>query len=89
MRNYLFTGVIFLLFRVAGSAQAIPNKRAADLGLRIGAMAPGKWDAITDVPGVKVGQTTLVQGSRRIRPVLLPCGPISTTKRQARFLWRR
>jgi D-aminopeptidase len=36
--------------------------RARDLGLHIGVMAPGAWNAITDVPGVKVGHTTLVKG---------------------------
>lgn len=30
--------------------------------MRIGVMEPGPWDAITDVPGVKVGQTTLNEG---------------------------
>ena len=38
------------------------NPRARDIGLHIGVMTPGTFNAITDVPGVKVGQTTLVQG---------------------------
>jgi D-aminopeptidase len=38
------------------------NKRAPDLGLHIGVLNAGPFDAITDVPGVKVGQTTLVEG---------------------------
>jgi D-aminopeptidase len=33
-----------------------------DYGIRIGVLQPGKWNAITDVPGVLVGQKTLVQG---------------------------
>jgi len=37
-------------------------QRARDLGLHIGVLSPGKWDAITDVPGVKVGHTTLNEG---------------------------
>jgi D-aminopeptidase len=36
--------------------------RARDLGIRIGALEPGPHDAITDVPGVRVGQTTVVDG---------------------------
>lgn len=36
-------------------------KRAADIGIRIGVMNPGKLNAITDVRGVKVGQTTLIK----------------------------
>ena len=38
------------------------NKRARDLGIKIGVLSPGKWNAITDVPGVKVGHTTLFKG---------------------------
>jgi D-aminopeptidase len=34
-----------------------------DYGIRIGVLQPGRWNAITDVPGVLVGQKTLVQGS--------------------------
>jgi D-aminopeptidase len=48
----------FLLYQSI-SAQ---TQRARDLGLRIGVLSPGKWNAITDVPGVKVGHTTLNQG---------------------------
>ena len=36
--------------------------RARDLGLRIGVLAPGPFDAITDVAGVRVGQVTLARG---------------------------
>lgn len=38
-------------------------KRLRDLGIQIGVMQPGLWNAITDVPGVKVGHTTLIEGS--------------------------
>lgn len=37
--------------------------RARDLGVKIGVLAPGKLNAITDVTGVKVGHRTLVEGS--------------------------
>jgi len=33
-----------------------------DYGIRIGVLQPGKWNAITDVPGVLVGQKTVVKG---------------------------
>jgi D-aminopeptidase len=36
--------------------------RAKDLGIRIGELEPGPLDAITDVAGVRVGHTTLVEG---------------------------
>ena len=36
--------------------------RARDLGVRPGVFQPGPWNAITDVPGVLVGHTTIVEG---------------------------
>ncbi len=36
--------------------------RARDLGIQVGKMETGKWNAITDVPGVKVGHATLHKG---------------------------
>ena len=36
--------------------------RARDLGITIGRGAPGRWNAITDVAGVRVGHTTLIEG---------------------------
>ena len=38
--------------------------RARDLGIAPGILAPGALNAITDVPGVKVGHVTLREGSR-------------------------
>ena len=40
----------------------IPRQRVRQLGIRIGALTPGKWNAITDVAGVKVGHHTLIEG---------------------------
>jgi len=37
-------------------------KRARDYGIEIGILRPGNYNAITDVPGVKVGQVTLKEG---------------------------
>ena len=36
--------------------------RARDIGLVVGVFEPGALDAITDVAGVRVGQTTVVEG---------------------------
>jgi D-aminopeptidase len=44
----------------AGSPASRP--RARDLGLAPGVFSPGPLNAITDVPGVRVGQTTIVEG---------------------------
>lgn len=44
-------------------AQAADRPRARDLGLAPGALAIGPINAITDVPGVRVGHTTLIEGA--------------------------
>lgn len=49
--------------------------RARDLGITLGRLAPGRWNAITDVPGVLVGQTTLISGEG---PLVVGQGPIRT-----------
>ena len=49
--------------------------RARSLGIRIGPLEPGLWNAITDVPGVRVGQTTLISGDG---PLILGQGPVRT-----------
>jgi len=52
-----------VLAMTALSTQAIAQRaRARDLGVKPGVFAPGRLNAITDVAGVPVGQTTVVQG---------------------------
>src|ERR1035438_9723161 len=43
-------------------AQTEVRPRIRDLGVHIGILQPGPLNAITDVAGVKVGQTTLIRG---------------------------
>ncbi len=49
--------------------------RARDLGIVIGEGAPGRHNAITDVPGVKVGHATIVRGDG---PLVVGKGPVRT-----------
>jgi D-aminopeptidase len=49
--------------------------RARELGIKIGLLEPGELDAITDVPGVLVGHTTLVSGDGRL---VVGEGPVRT-----------
>ena len=49
--------------------------RARDLGVVIGTMTPGRRNAITDVPGVRVGHTTLIRGDG---PLVPGEGPVRT-----------
>ena len=46
----------------AQSASSNPRPRARDLGLKVGILPAGPLDAITDVAGVEVGQTTIIRG---------------------------
>ena len=48
------------IFSMALNGQA--QKRARDLGIEPGILTPGRWNAITDVKGVLVGQKTLIVG---------------------------
>src|SRR5690242_20998093 len=52
--------------------------RARDLGLgfALGRYKPGKWNAITDVAGVKVGHSTIIRGAAG--PLVPGRGPIRT-----------
>ena len=49
--------------------------RARDHGIEIGEGTPGPLNAITDVPGVRVGHRTLIEGSG---PLVVGRGPIRT-----------
>lgn len=43
-------------------AQTETRPRARDIGIEVGVLPPGPLNAITDVAGVKVGQTTIIRG---------------------------
>ena len=49
--------------------------RARDLGIVVGRYDPGPLNAITDIPGVKVGQVTLIRGEGPLQPGQ---GPVRT-----------
>ncbi|MGZ8380948.1 MAG: DmpA family aminopeptidase [Nitrospira sp.] len=51
------------------------RQRLRDLGVVIGQYQPGPLNAITDVAGVKVGHTTLIQGDGPLKP---GHGPVRT-----------
>jgi len=58
---YFFAALApFAFLVVVGVAQ--PRPRARDLGIAPGVMTPGALNAITDVDGVRVGHTTIVEG---------------------------
>src|SRR5262245_21635935 len=58
---FWLTGCLILTAMTA-NAQEAKRPRARDLGIVVGVLPTGPLNAITDVQGVTVGQTTLVRG---------------------------
>ncbi len=62
----------------AHPSTALPDHavtRLRDLGLAVGELEPGRENAITDVPGVRVGHATIIEGDG---PLEVGRGPIRT-----------
>lgn len=59
MKKKIFSILLFLVVLFSISAQ---QKRLRNHGIEIGVLKPGALNAITDVPGVKVGHSTLIKG---------------------------
>lgn len=64
LADTVFAMVVLLIPTIfAAQDTSIPARpRALDLGLKVGVLPTGPLDAITDVAGVEVGQTTLIHG---------------------------
>jgi D-aminopeptidase len=58
----LFLALALALGLAPASAEA-PRPRLRDWGIAIGALPPGPLNAITDVPGVRVGHATVTRGT--------------------------
>lgn len=54
--------LVVALLSAACTPALAQQKNLRDYGIEVGVLAPGQWNAITDVPGVAVGHTTLVRG---------------------------
>lgn len=67
------TSVVLLLCATLVSAQTA-KPRARDLGVPFDG-TPGKWNAITDVAGVAVGEKTLISGEGKL---VVGVGPVRT-----------
>jgi D-aminopeptidase len=52
-----------------------PRCRARDLGISLGRFKTGRWNAITDVAGVRVGHSTVIRGAG---PLRVGKGPVRT-----------
>lgn len=61
MKTLSFVFAVFFLFTgILNSSEERPRLR--EFGLKSGILKTGKFNAITDVPGVKVGHVTLIKG---------------------------
>ncbi len=60
----LIIAVITFLVAASSAQDKTPNTRprAPELGIKVGVLPAGPLDAITDVAGVEVGQTTIIRG---------------------------
>ena len=58
----MLTLLLSTLFLDSAMPQQTARPRARDLGITVGIFAPGEHNAITDVAGVLVGHTTLIEG---------------------------
>lgn len=59
-KSFIITLLISIM-SISSSLQA-QKKRLRDYGVEVGVLKPGKNNSITDVSGVKVGHTTLIEG---------------------------
>lgn len=83
MRTFRLTAAAASLVAVVGTIAAAqpapaspqPRVRARDFGITFAGPPPGPHNAITDVPGVLVGHTTIVRGSG---PLRVGEGPVRT-----------
>ena len=60
MKKFLIHSILTLLI-INNWAQS-QKIRPREMGLEIGLLQTGQWNAITDVPGVKVGHETIIRG---------------------------
>jgi D-aminopeptidase len=62
LRITCVAGFLFALVLYAADANGSDRPRGRDVGLVVGTFPTGSLNAITDVGGVKVGQTTIIEG---------------------------
>src|SRR6516225_6007938 len=61
LRLIILSGLLFLI-SVCSAGEIPPRPRAREAGVQVGVISPGPQNAITDIAGVLVGQTTIIRG---------------------------
>ena len=64
MTDRFHAAIAVVICALTAAAAAQPKPRARDLGIAPGVHMPGPLNAITDVDGVRVGHTTVIEGDR-------------------------
>ncbi|MBI3585590.1 MAG: P1 family peptidase [Ignavibacteriales bacterium] len=62
MKHLMISPLFFIALPLVALSQSTERPRLRDLGVELGIFRTGKFNAITDVEGVTVGQVTLNQG---------------------------
>ncbi|MBQ3175312.1 MAG: P1 family peptidase [Bacteroidales bacterium] len=62
VRKFLMMGAIAMAFMAGTPTDSQAQKRLRDYGIKTGIFKTGEFNAITDVPGVTVGQVTRIEG---------------------------
>jgi len=73
-RSFRFITLSILLVCLVAGALAQKKPRARELGVPFDG-TPGPWNAITDVAGVEVGYSTIIQGEGKL---VVGKGPVRT-----------
>ena len=63
LKSAAFLSVLLMCNAVVPLQSLTAQNRVRDYNVELGIFQPGKYNAITDVPGVKVGQFTLNEGN--------------------------
>ena len=61
LRLIILSSFLFLI-SICSAGEIPPRPRAREAGVQVGVIPPGPQNAITDVAGVLVGQTTIIRG---------------------------
>jgi D-aminopeptidase len=61
MKQLVLCLFVFLVFGLSLSSSE-DKPRLREFGIETGVLKPGEWNAITDVPGIKIGHVTLIEG---------------------------
>lgn len=62
IRKFMMIGALATAFIAGTQSESQAQKRLRDYGIKTGIFKTGEYNAITDVPGVTVGQVTRIEG---------------------------